>query len=845
MTIPGNNAGSGSLHINNSSGHAIYANGGTYGFYILGDAGGLVCDGLMSGYGITATGNDGTATGISTFEPSSDKVYLADGAHGGAAATLTLLSAAITNSAGSALTLTSSGGDGHGLVCAGNGSGEGISATGGQTGNGITATGGATSGDGIRATATDGDGMQLVGGTNGSGLNCDGAGSGEGIDATGGATGNGIEAKGGVTSGSGLVAQAVNAGNGITAIGDGNGHGLSVTGQGSGDGLLATAGASGYDIDGDIHGTVDSVTTLTNPVTLANGAHGGAAASITLADYSAFKATGFLTTLGTNAPSGWLNADAFAASSLNGKGDWLLSSGYTAPDNANIVNIHNIVKGGGTGDAAAIKVVTDKLGTAVVQDGAVYDFTAEALAAAPTGGSAPTVTQIRQEMDSNSTKLANLDATVSSRAAASTALSTATWTNTKAGYLDAAVSSIGGAIGVGAYTITCTITQSDGSTVIEGAQVWLTSDSAGTTPSRGPLATNASGIAVFNAAAGTYYGWASAGGENFATTAVTITVTDANVAQTISATSEASIAGTDLALSAGAMCDRIEALTGNTTAGNALQHLNDGYRVYLAGYDPRNPLGKPHVWSFLRPDGEVVLWSSLTATAGTTVTGVTSADSSTVTANTASFYPTMVGKSIVITDAGTFTITAYTSSTVITVSGDATCSGKTFAITADGDYQLPDDFGGMVDNEPVYCYLEDDEGPELTEVTPKEIYERRRGDDTEDTDDAIVYATRVRAITSGKQKWDIMVNPIPDTTRTVKYRYLRLAEPLTDTAACYPHGSPDHSLTVLELGLARAEEITGHTKGIHQALADRYMATSIDRDNSLYGCADADERMGD
>lgn len=33
-------------------------------------------------------------------------------------------------------------------------------------------------------------------------------------------------------------------------------------------------------------------------------------------------ATGFLTTLGTNAPAGWLNADAFAASALDGKGDW-------------------------------------------------------------------------------------------------------------------------------------------------------------------------------------------------------------------------------------------------------------------------------------------------------------------------------------------------------------------------------------------------------------------------------------------------------------------------------------------------------------------------------------------
>lgn len=50
--------------------------------------------------------------------------------------------------------------------------------------------------------------------------------------------------------------------------------------------------------------------------------------------------------------------------------------------------------------------------TMVVLDGAVYDFTAAALAAAPTGGSAPTVEQIRTEIDSNSTKLAAISAYV-------------------------------------------------------------------------------------------------------------------------------------------------------------------------------------------------------------------------------------------------------------------------------------------------------------------------------------------------------------------------------------------------------------------------------------------------
>ena len=58
------------------------------------------------------------------------------------------------------------------------------------------------------------------------------------------------------------------------------------------------------------------------------------------------------------------------------------------------------------GKLDTIQVVTDKLDTAMELDVAVYRFTENALEQAPTGGSAPTVTQIRQEMDANSTKLA-------------------------------------------------------------------------------------------------------------------------------------------------------------------------------------------------------------------------------------------------------------------------------------------------------------------------------------------------------------------------------------------------------------------------------------------------------
>ena len=63
----------------------------------------------------------------------------------------------------------------------------------------------------------------------------------------------------------------------------------------------------------------------------------------------------------------------------------------------------------------------------------------------------PTATAIRTEMDSNSTKLANLDASISSRALASTALSATQWTNDRAALLDRLDAAITSRLASGAY----------------------------------------------------------------------------------------------------------------------------------------------------------------------------------------------------------------------------------------------------------------------------------------------------------------------------------------------------------------------------------------------------------
>ena len=89
---------------------------------------------------------------------------------------------------------------------------------------------------------------------------------------------------------------------------------------------------------------------------------------------------------------------------------------------------------------------------------------------------------------------ANLNATVSSRLAASA-------------YAPSS--------GVGAIAYTVTLLQPGTITPIAGAEVWITSNSAGTTVVAGTLLTNGSGQSTFMVDAGSYYLWVQATGWNF------------------------------------------------------------------------------------------------------------------------------------------------------------------------------------------------------------------------------------------------------------------------------------------------------------------------------------------
>lgn len=110
----------------------------------------------------------------------------------------------------------------------------------------------------------------------------------------------------------------------------------------------------------------------------------------------------------------------------------------------------------------------------------------------------PAVSAIRSEMDSNSTKLANLDAAVSTRAT------------------PAQVTTIVGALSGGDGSVAHTITVKDGSdNPLDGVSVTVrTGTSTALTPSATGV-TDAFGQVTFQLDPGTYHGWFQRSGVNF------------------------------------------------------------------------------------------------------------------------------------------------------------------------------------------------------------------------------------------------------------------------------------------------------------------------------------------
>ena len=136
-----------------------------------------------------------------------------------------------------------------------------------------------------------------------------------------------------------------------------------------------------------------------------------------------------------------------------------------------------------SGQIADVKVIAQE-----AQDKGWLNYTMLFGTYTPAGSMSEKLNAVKATVDTN------LNATVSSRLAAS-AYATS--------------------LGAGAIAYTVTLLQPGTITPIAGAEVWVTSNSAGTTVVAGVLLTNSSGQSTFMVDAGSYYLWVQAPGWNF------------------------------------------------------------------------------------------------------------------------------------------------------------------------------------------------------------------------------------------------------------------------------------------------------------------------------------------
>jgi hypothetical protein len=284
----------------------------------------------------------------------------------------------------------------------------------------------------------------------------------------------------------------------------------------------------------------------------------------------------------------------------------------------------------------------------------------------------------------------------------------------------------------------------------------------------------------------------------------------------------------------GELCDAVEALTGDKTAGAALSHVKNGYELTLLGIDPRD--AHVHTWSFLQPVADLAILANITGTAKGVYDAGT--DLTTITATTDIFVASQVGDTIAVTAGGgvgvdlALVIASYTSSKVVVANAGNAFDAKAVSLPHTGIYTLPADFGGLVEA-PAYPYPSGAAAPEWREESVEEIFEMWRHSKSVGT--ACRFAlVALPQVSGAKQTWAIVVAPKPAANRVLRYRYVIDAPAAADSATAYPLGGPLMGLLYEAAALADAEMRTSGNPG---RWAEKYallMAGCIDRDKTLF-----------
>ena len=298
-------------------------------------------------------------------------------------------------------------------------------------------------------------------------------------------------------------------------------------------------------------------------------------------------------------------------------------------------------------------------------------------------------------------------------------------------------------------------------------------------------------------------------------------------------------------------CDEVELLTGVTTSGNALKHVQAGTDRVIAGQDPADPT-VVHQWSWLPTYREI----NLPASDEDTCTGDFTSTSLALTTTNAFFSSTVngsAGRYVEIEDVGLYRIDSNSSTTAAVCTAATGQHATDFATAVNCWFapimDLPSDFGGLA-GELLHVFSDAYSNYALKMVSADEMMRLWR-DDNQADDGVFRFCIVPKAFSqAAAQVYQLMWYPRQDYRRVMRYRCHVEGAALTDSSSVYfPGGAKFYDL-FLQAGMAHAETYALRTfNGPHEQLFKQKMIEAIALDKALFSnieevsMADADDEI--
>ncbi len=254
----------------------------------------------------------------------------------------------------------------------------------------------------------------------------------------------------------------------------------------------------------------------------------------------------------------------------------------------------------------------------------------------------------------------------------------------------------------------------------------------------------------------------------------------------------------------------------------------------------------PYEWKFLKPP------ATLDTIAPYSTGTIAIANGATTVTLTTGVWPswTATHGSLII-DTAEYVIDTRTDDTHLELAeawSEDTETASEFVLQHNGNYDLPDDYGGGIENGLVI--ESSNYNPRIVVTGEGSIRSMRQNrpqisQSSSSTVTPFYVAVRPKVqVTTTGQRWEIMFFPLPSTVYTISYVYRVNPQMLVTTTIEYPYGGMVHAETIRAACIAAAEEqengnrLGGNPVYDKKKLFQERLAASIQLDKQMNGMAD-------